>query len=83
MNIKPCPFCGEIPYLERVPLWRNYGGSTHGYFGCYEYVIKCNNLQCGCSVKLGRNDTIYNKDEEARQNAINAWNRRVEGETYD
>lgn len=79
MSIKPCPFCGEIPYLERKPLWETYrSGTTHGYYGCYEYEIKCNNLECGCSVKLGRNDTIYNKDEEAKQNAINAWNRRAD-----
>lgn len=86
MNIKPCPFCGETPYLERKPLWSTYSnGSTHGYYGCHEYVIQCRNPECGCSVKLGRNDTVYNKDEEARQNAIKAWNRRVSPgkELYD
>lgn len=86
MNIKPCPFCGEIPYLERKPLWSTYSnGSTHGYYGCYEYVIQCRNPECGCRVNLGRNDTVYIKDEEARQNAINAWNRRVSPgkELYD
>ena len=78
MKIKPCPFCGEIPYLEKKPLWRKYGdGTTHGYYGCYEYEIRCHNIECGCSVKLGRNDTVYNDDEVAKQNAINAWNRRA------
>jgi hypothetical protein len=77
MALKPCPFCREIPYLERKPLWRTYGdGTTHGYFNCYEYEIKCHNPECGCTVKLGRNDTVYNSDEEARRNAIEAWNRR-------
>lgn len=33
MNLKPCPFCGELPYLEKKPLWRTYGdGTTHGYY---------------------------------------------------
>lgn len=77
MNIKPCPFCGEVPYLERSPLWSTYNGSTHGYYGCYEYVIKCHNPKCGCSVKLGDNTTIYHEDDVARFNAIDAWNRRV------
>ena len=76
MNIKPCPFCGEIPYLEKKPLWREYGGSTHGYFGCFEYVIKCRNPECRCTVHLGKNNTIYNSDDEARENAIKYWNWR-------
>lgn len=76
--LKPCPFCGEIPYLERNPLWTTCSnGSTHGYFGCFEYIVRCHNPECGCSVNLGANDTIYNSDEEARQNAISAWNRRA------
>lgn len=79
MQIKSCPFCGEIPYLERRPLWQEYDrGVIHGYRGCFEYVIKCNNPKCGCSVKLGANDTIYNSDEVAKINALNAWNRRAE-----
>jgi hypothetical protein len=78
MNIEPCPFCGEIPYLERKPLWRTYNdGTTHGYYNRFEYEIKCHNPECGCTIKLGRNDTVYNKDEVAKKNAIEAWNRRV------
>lgn len=78
MNIRPCPFCGEIPFLEKVPLWSEHNGSTHGYSGCYEYVVKCYNPECQCRVYLGKNDTVYSTDAEARQNAIKAWNRRSE-----
>lgn len=78
MEIKPCPFCGDIPYLERKPLWTTYrDGTTHGYYGCYEYVIQCRDPKCRCSVTLGLNDTIYRTDEIAKQNAIAAWNRRA------
>jgi len=78
-HIKPCPFCGETVFLERKPLWRTYrDGTTHGYFGCYEYEIRCHNEKCGCRVKLGPNDTVYCTDEEAKANAIEAWNRRAE-----
>lgn len=73
MELKPCPFCGTIPYLEKRPLW----SGSHGYHGCYIYDIHCE--KCGCYVNLGRNDTIYITDEEAKQNAINAWNQRVAG----
>ena len=27
-ELKSCPFCGEIPYIERKLLWKEYGGST-------------------------------------------------------
>ena len=70
MELKPCPFCGEIPYLERKPLWRTVGGSTHGYYNCYEYDIHCRTPECGCTVKLGQNETIYRKDEEAMQTRL-------------
>ena len=69
-ELKPCPFCGELVYIEKRPLWNG----THGYVGCYEYDIHCE--KCGCRVYLGMNDTIYCSDEEAKTNAINAWNRR-------
>lgn len=46
-KLKPCPFCGKSVYLEKVQLWRNNGTTTHGYFGCYEFVVKCRNIQYG------------------------------------
>lgn len=73
MNLKPCPFCRTHTYLEKLPLWNG----SHGYCGCYEYDIRCHNPKCGCRVNLGGNDTVYNTDEEARINAIKAWNRRA------
>jgi Lar family restriction alleviation protein len=77
--IKPCPFCGNEVALEKLPLWRTYNdGTTHGYYGSYEYNIHCE--KCGCRINLRNNDTVYNSEEEAKQNAINAWNRRKEKE---
>ena len=74
-ELKPCPFCGNEVYIEKKPLWRG----SHGYVGCYEYDIRCNN--CGCNIKLPRNDTIYNNDQDAQRNAIDAWNRRTNNAT--
>ena len=70
MKIKNCPFCGSEVELKRLPLWNG----SHGYHGCYEYVISCDN--CGCNKDLGNNNTIYNTDEEAKKNAIENWNMR-------
>ena len=70
-RIKPCPFCGKQPTLQKVPLDRQ------GYSGCYEYVVECENPECMCRVKLSKNNTIYYHDDEAKMNAMIAWNRRT------
>lgn len=76
-GVKSCPFCGNQVCVEKVPLWRTRGdGGTSGYSGCYEYDIHCD--ECGCRIRLPGNDTVYRSDKEAKENAINAWNRRVE-----
>ena len=71
-TIKPCPFCGNDVYLQERPLWSEGG---HGYYGCYEYKIECE--ECGCKIWCDHNNTIYNTDEIAKDNMIKAWNRRV------
>lgn len=76
-ELKPCPFCGASVYIEKKPLWHTHtDGTTHGYFGCYEYEIKC--CKCGCNVPLKGNNTIYCDEKTAKENAIKAWNRRAE-----
>lgn len=78
-EVKSCPFCGNRVCVEKKPLWTTRGdGSTSGYVGCYEYDIRCD--ECGCRVKLPGNNTVYLTDKEAEENAINAWNRRVNNE---
>ena len=70
-KLKPCPFCGNEVELEKIPLWHG----SHGYHGCYEYEIKCS--KCGCTVDQPKNDSIYRSEEEAKENAIKAWNKRM------
>lgn len=71
-ELKPCPFCGSPVSIVMRPLWQG----SHGYQGCYQYDIKCDNPGCRCNIYLGENDTIYRTHEEARRNAIEHWNRR-------
>lgn len=73
-ELKPCPFCGSIPLLEKKPLWSEHG---HGYYGCYEFDIHCPKVDCGCRILLLNNNTIYFSEEKAMENAVNTWNRRV------
>ncbi len=71
-ELKPCPCgCRDVE-LKKYPLWNG----THGYYGCYEFKIKCNNPKCGWFLKVSKNDTIYRSEEEAKENVINAWNKR-------
>jgi Lar family restriction alleviation protein len=80
-ELKSCPFCGNEVEVEKIPLWH---GNGHGYSGCYEFKIKCES--CGCTVNQPKNDSIYRSEEKARENAIEAWNKRTEknedGKTY-
>ena len=71
-ELKSCPFCGNEVEVEKIPLWHENG---HGYSGCYEFKIKCES--CGCTVNQPKNDSIYRSEEKARENAIEAWNKRV------
>ena len=71
-ELKPCPFCGNEVNIEKIPLWY---GNGRGYSGCYEFKIKCDN--CGCTVHQPKTDSVYRSEEKARENAIKAWNRRV------
>ena len=68
--LKSCPFCGSEVYLKKEEL--------RDYPGCYEYDIHCPNPKCDCSINLRENYTIYVSDKVAMNNAIEAWNRRVE-----
>lgn len=74
-ELKPCPFCGSIPLLEKKPLWSEGG---HGYYNCYEFDIHCINPVCGCRINLFNNNSIYHSEKEAIKNVINAWNERVQ-----
>lgn len=73
-ELKPCPCGCKNVELKKDPLWHG----SHGYYGCYEFNIKCLNPNCGWRLKIFKNDTIYRSEEEARKNAINAWNNRGE-----
>lgn len=77
-ELKPCPFCGKPVYMEKVPLWKTYGSCAHGYFGYYEFVVKCRDPECGCTINLIGNDTVYHSEQEAFENAARSWNRRMD-----
>ena len=75
MEIKPCPFCGHEVYMDKIPLWNG----SHGYHGCYEFKIRCKNIDCGCRFDFWENDTVYRDEETAIYNVIEQWNRRAYG----
>lgn len=70
-ELKTCPFCGAEAEFETIPLWH---GSS-GYHGCYEFRIRCK--KCGAQPNYPQNDTVYRPANEAIENVLKAWNRRV------
>ncbi len=76
-GLKPCPFCGTDVVVEKKPLWQDNGNAQRGYYGAYEFVIVCPNPECGCTINLCGNDTVYNKEEDCIKAVTNQWNKRV------
>lgn len=72
-KLKVCPFCKGEAELIKEPLWN--GG--HGYFDCYEFYVKCSNLNCFVKPKSKSYHTIYEKNYQIQiSKAVNAWNDR-------
>lgn len=61
-ELKHCPFCGENAYLSNC-----YNGTN------YWWEIEC--FLCGASVSSRK--TFFPRNEEARDEVIKKWNRRV------
>ena len=71
-KLKNCPFCGKKVEMKKIPLWND---RRIGYYNCYKYEVRCEN--CGCTINVKNNDTIYRDDEIAKENVIKAWNKRT------
>lgn len=69
---KTCPWCKSTASLQKEPLWHG----NHGYHGCYEFFIRCDNPKCGCIAPHGKIDSVYRSEEEAIEKAIEIWNTR-------
>ena len=82
-KLKPCPFCGKAPVVER-------SGSIEGKFGVdFRFRIRC--INCGAipsgatgkvSVTLNREGEIVIEEDE-REKAAGAWNHRAYGGITD
>lgn len=77
MKIRSCPVCGSSPFLDKKPLWRDYGYTIHEYKDCYEYSVRCANNDCPCSLIHIGVSTLNNTEEEARVTTLNKWNEYV------
>lgn len=71
-GIKPCPFCGRMAKLRKRSKTIINGEQR---YTCY---VSCT----GCDARGERFLLSENKDvkRRARENAIKAWNRRIEVE---
>lgn len=79
-DLRVCPFCKQPVKLYREQLWTDGG---HGYFGCYDYVVECCNLNCHVQPRTKAIEDIYRKPEEAIDIAIERWNDQSEKKMED
>lgn len=70
-RLKPCPFCGAVPRLQRDFRWPRSGPHEGERVDAFEVV--CDNWPC----PIYHADTVYFLTE---QEAVDAWNRRAEHE---
>lgn len=72
-SIKECPFCHDIPILNKDPLWNG----SHGYHGNYEYYVGCRNGRCKINPRTKSYNDIYDmKEQECIEKVIEDWNIR-------
>lgn len=82
VELKPCPFCGHIPYLQHddiaVTRCRDDGDLI------VRWKVRCN--YCGVEKSGGATKYIFRNDEtllvmspsfDGRKGAIERWNRRA------
>lgn len=70
-ELKPCPFCGQIPIIEESARFPRYGKDEGKRIK--GYTVVCKNLYC----------ILHNADDWYRRSAkeaSEAWNRRAEPE---
>ena len=70
-NLKPCPYCGGVAYLERAHRAFINAQTTR------VALVRCTE----CNARTGRfkleDYGTANHSEEAERLAVEAWNRRV------
>ncbi len=73
MNLKRCPFCGEVPTTE-VRVTQRGGDEDH-----IDFIIICPVCKTykSCRLKL-KKAGVFLDVEKAMSQAISAWNTRVE-----
>ena len=68
-KLKPCPFCGETPRIEKSVRFPHYGKNEGKRIK--GYTVVCKNLDC----------ILYNADNWYRRSlgkACSAWNSRTD-----
>lgn len=63
VDLKPCPFCGEIPEVKQFANPKNF------------YTVQC--PKCYCRTDGFSTNRTSGSDKENIQANVDAWNRRV------
>lgn len=70
-ELKPCPFCGNAPYVD-YGFSYDYDGGDRWYV--YSAEVVCD---CGCTLKVDNHlPKVHVSEDRMLDFAIEAWNKR-------
>lgn len=75
-ELKPCPFCGQVKFIELDYIEHTTSSRPHGY----RYVGKVSCVSCGVGVV---SSGFHDSAESAYHAAARVWNTRRAGEQDD
>jgi len=73
-ELKPCPFCGQVKFLELDYIEHPVSNRPYGY----RYVGKVTCVSCGVHIL---SSGFHDSAESAYHDAVRAWNRRADNES--
>ena len=75
-KLKKCPWGKIKPELFKEELWNG----NHGYYGNYDFYVKCNNQKCKIRPQTIKYDDVYRDASIAIKSACDDWNNRGDNE---
>lgn len=74
--LKPCPFCGEKPWLGKWPLALDKSPDD------YQCSIECENPECGAAIISSCFEEASIQETQWKMEVIKRWNNRYESTAY-
>lgn len=83
-KLKPCPFCGAKPHINRTSnAFNNYTSGCYQFDFGVEFIISCSNPQCGIHFSAYSEFKVDNEGQlktvtDGYKEIVDKWNARYE-----